>query len=207
MVGAANDVRNAHVNVVHHHRQLISRQPIGPQQNEVLDFGILHFARPENSVFELGYALAWDAEPNRARNALFLLRLKLRATQIAARACGRLLHLWPFVIALGFAFTANRVGTRIGRAFAVAGKAGSAGEQALRRRPVQIRALRLKVRAFVPLHTEPFQALEDAIHELRAIAFDVGVLNPKDQSAALMPGEKPIEKSGPGAPDVKITSR
>jgi hypothetical protein len=59
------------------------------------------------------------------------------------------------------------------------------------------------VRAFVPIETEPVQAVEDDLVRLGGVAFLIGVLNAEDELAAVFAGKKPVEESGAGATDMK----
>ncbi len=86
MIGAANDVSDAHVDVVDHGAELISRQAGGTQKNEILNFLVLHFERAEDRVFETGHAFSRRSEANRVRRAFANLLFALRRGQISARA-------------------------------------------------------------------------------------------------------------------------
>ena len=54
MISPANNVRNPHVDIVHHHAQLIRWQARRPQQHKVLNLRILHLPRPKYGVLEFG---------------------------------------------------------------------------------------------------------------------------------------------------------
>ena len=53
MIGAANDVGDAHVNVVDNDAELIGGHAAGAEQDEIFDIGVLDFARAEDGVFEI----------------------------------------------------------------------------------------------------------------------------------------------------------
>ena len=55
------------------------------------------------------------------------------------------------------------------------------------------------------LQPEPAQAVEDRVDRRLGGALPVGVLDPQQIAAAMVPGEQPIEQRGPGAADVQIT--
>ncbi len=86
MIRAANHVRDAHVDVIHHHAELVSRQSVRAQQNEVFDLLILNFTRAKNCVFEFCDPGSWHEATNRVRLARLLLRSPLLSRQIAALA-------------------------------------------------------------------------------------------------------------------------
>src|ERR1700735_5014772 len=103
MVGAANHMRDAHIDVVHHYAKLIGGQTRRTQQYEVLDFGILHVSWTEDRIFKMGGACARSAKTNRRGNAFFLFCGALFERQIAARTSGHLCCLafvvtFPFVL-------------------------------------------------------------------------------------------------------------
>jgi hypothetical protein len=59
------------------------------------------------------------------------------------------------------------------------------------------------VRALVPVHPQPGQAVVDEFEELLAVARLVGVLDPQDERAPGMPGIKPVEQCRAGAADME----
>ena len=62
-------------------------------------------------------------------------------------------------------------------------------------------------RAFVPVKSEPAQAVEDDVHSFLRIARGVGVLDAEDERAAGMAGVEPVEERGARAADVQIAGR
>ena len=58
---------------------------------------------------------------------------------------------------------------------------------------MQIQALRLEVRAFIPIDAEPSQPVENSLDQFRAIALDVGILDAQDHRAALAARKEPVE--------------
>ncbi len=63
----------------------------------------------------------------------------------------------------------------------------------------------MKQGPFIPFDSQPFQAIENSLYEFGAISLNVGVLDPQQQRSALVPGEKPVEQSGPRTSDVEIS--
>jgi hypothetical protein len=74
---------------------------------------------------------------------------------------------------------------------AVIGVAGR--HQFGRRLGVDLHALALVVRAFIPIEAQPSHAFEDAFHHFAGRALEVGVFDPEDQSSTVMPGKEPVE--------------
>ena len=64
-----------------------------------------------------------------------------------------------------------------------------------------------KIGTLVPLDSEPFQSVENPLHELRPVAFYVGVLDSQKKRAAFMAGEEPVEQGSPRAAHVEIAGR
>src|SRR4029077_20539495 len=89
-------------------------------------------------------------------------------------------------------------------ALAIAGETVATRQDALGCGLIHLCPLRLEERAFVPIDAEPFEALEDAVHEFGLIALHVRILDTQDQSAAFAAGGEPVEKCRAGATDVKI---
>ena len=71
-----------------------------------------------------------------------------------------------------------------------------------RARAIEFHALGLEERSFVPVNPQPAQAFEDAIHHLGRGAFEVGVLDPQNQRAAVVARVEPVEKSGTRSTDM-----
>src|SRR5271154_5514391 len=99
MVGAADHVRDAHVDIVHHHAELIGRQAVRAQQDEILDLCVLHLAWAEHRVLKSGYTVTRHAEPDGARNSLALFRGSFDIAEVPARASDLLRGLRTFVVA------------------------------------------------------------------------------------------------------------
>src|ERR1700680_3753564 len=84
MVGAANHVRDAHIDVVNPPAELIHRLTeffvalSGAQQHEILDFIVGKFALAKNRVEKFGRAAGWHAKTNR--------RLSARSRRLAVAA-------------------------------------------------------------------------------------------------------------------------
>ncbi len=92
MIGPANDVRDAHVDIVHDDAQLIRGAAVHlallgrAQKNEILNLIVGNFARTENGVLELRDRAERDAETNRrVFSAKSGFALAARAARDAAR--------------------------------------------------------------------------------------------------------------------------
>jgi len=65
----------------------------------------------------------------------------------------------------------------------------------------------LFVRTFVPIDSEPAQIRKQLLLVLFLGALDVRILHTQDESSAVMPGKKPIEKGRPSIPHVDVAGR
>ena len=85
VVVAAHDVGDRHVDVVHDDRQVIGRVPVGPQDDQIPDRGVVHVDRPVDHVVEPGPA--WrDLEPNGMRRPVVGEAGQLLLPPVQARA-------------------------------------------------------------------------------------------------------------------------
>ena len=96
MVLAANHVRDAHLDVVDHDREVVKRMAVGTQQHEIFDLGVAALLRSVNDVVKLRLAFARQLSnaPRTARPRRRAIRFFFRqiAKRIAAlvHAFGRL---------------------------------------------------------------------------------------------------------------------
>ena len=61
-----------------------------------------------------------------------------------------------------------------------------------------------QVGPFVPVKAQPFEVGDKLIFKAGFAAFDVGVFDAQHHSAALLPGEKPVEQRGTRIANVKM---
>ena len=84
---------------------------------------------------------------------------------------------------------------------------GAALEELPGRVEVAVEAVGLEVGPLVPVEAEPPQGRLDAVRPVLAGSFDVGVLDPQHERAALVAGVEPVEQGGAGAADVEEAGR
>ena len=63
------------------------------------------------------------------------------------------------------------------------------------------------MRAFVPIESEPLQALVNRRHRLLDVASFVSVFDAQNKFAAVMPRKEPVEERRSRAADVEIAGR
>ncbi len=204
VIGAANHVRNPHIDVVHDYAQLIHRPAarlafLGrSQQNEILNLLVGNFARTKNGVLEWSDRAQRNAKTDgRIFRAESHLSFAARAPCDAPRS--RL-----FFRVLGFL---DRIAARIFFRGAIAIVRRAYGSQFDGRLPMHFQPLRLKVRPFVPIDAEPSQAIQDSLNQFRPIAFHVRILNAQNHRAAMAARKQPIEKSRARASHMQIARR
>ena len=61
--------------------------------------------------------------------------------------------------------------------------------------------------AFVPVESEPAQAVQDAVDQFGAVAIHVGVFDSQNEGAAQVAGKEPVEQRRAGATDMQIAGR
>jgi hypothetical protein len=80
---------------------------------------------------------------------------------------------------------------------------------------IDIRALALLIGAkrtslvwtFIPVQSEPVQAIINHLASLFGIPLLVGILNSQYECPTMLAGVEPIKKGGPGSPYVKVSGR
>ena len=137
VIVAADHVRDRHVDVVADHRQVIDRQPVAADDDEVVDAGVVELDRALHEIGERRAALG-HLEADRARRAVRgqLAGLRLGQRPLAADVAPHL--------AAGLGRLARLV-VLLGRREVVVGVAGR--DQPLGGGAMPIEALRLEVRA------------------------------------------------------------
>ena len=65
----------------------------------------------------------------------------------------------------------------------------------------------LKIWSFIPVDTQPVEAIDDAINRVLGGTLNIGVLDPQDKGCVMFFGKKPIVNSGSGTADMKIAGR
>ena len=178
VVVAADDVGDAHLEVVDRDREVVQRSPIATRDHEVVQGGVRERDRSADEVVDHRLALVGDPKADR------------RVGSVA-----------------GLAAVSGTVVLRLPRAnlLAAGGVAvgGARVEQALERGTVGLATLVLGDRAFIPVELEPPERVEDLLDVLGRGPLAVGVLDPQGQRTACSAGGKPVIECGAGAADVK----
>ena len=192
MIGTADYMGHAHVVIVHHHRQHISRRAVAAQKDHVVklivgEAHIAHHLVMHNRFAFVGGAQAdHERRPRRRRCRISIAPAPVIAGGLAFRALLRT-HLVQFfrrrVAAIGFAF----------------------GQQLLGDGAVPAGAGELINRLAIPIEAQPRHPFQNRIHRLGRGAFAVGILDAEQECAAGMFGIEPVEQRCSRAPDMQET--
>jgi hypothetical protein len=71
VVLAADDMSDAHLDVVDHYSKIVERVPVGTNQDQVLDFGVVACLRAVDQIVEPRNPLRANLEPDGRRLAAF----------------------------------------------------------------------------------------------------------------------------------------
>ena len=151
MIVAADDVGDAHIMIVDHHRQHVGRGAVRPQQHEIVELGIGDRDPALDEILDHGLALAWGLEANHEGH-------------VFGGSSG--IAIAPFALdperpALGLGFFAPR-GQLFGGEIAAIGRA--ALDQLVRNFRVARLELRLEIGLAVTADPEPVEPVEDGVH-------------------------------------------
>jgi hypothetical protein len=167
MIGAANDMSDAHVDVVDDDAELVHRLAkffvalAGAEQHEIFDIVVGKFGVAENHVVESCFSADGNFEANRG------LGSGGGWDSVAATAANHAANLGAFGAVVGV------VAADIFFRGAVTEKSASVGEALFGGGTVKFGALGLIKRAFIPGEAEPIQAAQNAFDEFGLIAFGV----------------------------------
>ena len=193
MVGAPHNVCDPHIHVVGDHTQVVSRLPVGAQQDEVFNLLVLHLDRAENLVLKTCFAGLGNPEAEHERNPLCQPLLTFRPGEVAAGPV-----VFPGAAGGSGAFgLKNFCSAEAGIGVAAAFKVSCQGA-------VAVQAFRLMEWSLIPVKPQPLQAFQNGCDQLRFGAVGVGILNPQDQDAFLLPREQPVVERRASPSDVEI---
>jgi hypothetical protein len=65
----------------------------------------------------------------------------------------------------------------------------------------------LNSRAFVPVESEPVQAIKNGLQDFGQVTLGVGVVDPEDEPAAVLTGEQPVIEGGADQPKMERAGR
>ena len=187
---------DAHVEVVHHHAEVVGRHAVGAQQDEVVQLAVGDLDAALDEVVPrhravVGIAKAQDRFHIRRR------RLPLRILRPPAAVVTRFL-----------ATRALRLAHGVELLFAGVAPVGVAAlDELLRHLGVARKTLHLVERALVPIEAEPAHAVHDGVDGSLRRTLDVRILDAQDESAAVLARIGPRIQRRASAADVKVAGR
>ena len=198
MIGAPQDVRHFHFDIVSDHAQMICGYAVGTQQHKVFQLGIRKLDAAKHCILEGSHSSFWNSKTNSTRSAFTPPLLHFFSRQPAASPV--VFRSPPFCLRditalLQFLLSAKTV------------VAMSGGQQTLSRGLIQIHAPRLKKRTFIPSDSQPRKALQNSIHHFIGGALEVRIFNPQNQSPAKMARVKPVKQRRSRPSNMQIAGR
>ena len=181
VVGAADHVGDAHVDVVHHDGQVVERAAVAAADDAVADLGRVLAARTEDDVVPGEPAALGQAQPHRVRPAVGAVPGVAAAAVVgplAARGDGRRLSRFELLPGADAAVGASR------------------RDELVEHLGVARGVLALPERALVPAETQPLEQGEQGGLGLGRGALLVGVLHAQHEPAPMAPREGPVEQGG-----------
>lgn len=191
VVVAADDVCDAHQGIVDDHAEIVRGRPVRALDDEVVHFGVRETHLALDQVPDDGRAFRFGEEAD--AKGLLLVLVRVSAEAVVFRLLAGRQH--GFFAGVDFLGGAEAL---VGLAFV---------QELFDVTLIEIHAVHLMERPFVPIQTEPFHPLHDRVDVFVGGAFAVRVFDPQDEGSAGLPGVKPVEKGGTGPSDVKMTGR
>ena len=189
MIVAADHVGDAHVDVIHHHHEVVGRRAVGTLDDDVVQFGDIHRHRTLNEIIEGYRSLVGGTEPHHIGHSFGMIGSLAAGAVVFGLA--PLLHCQ---FALGVQLLRRAVAT-VGLALV---------QQLLHLGAVQIHALGLEEGPLVPGKAQPLHGGHDFIHVLLGGTLGIGILNPEHEGAAVMAGKQIVEQRRAGTADMQI---
>ena len=186
VVVAANDVGDAHVDIVHHHAEVVGGRAVGAGDNQIVQLVVADFDAAFDFVVPRHYATLRVFEAQHRLHAFGHGRQGFARLGSPGAVVARFLLGGHLAFAQGIEFFHAHV----------------AGVNQISRLHVcddffvAIHALHLVERAFVGRHAQPLHGFENDIDSRLCGALLIGVFNPQEEVAALSLGKGPRVEGG-----------
>jgi len=190
VVVAANDMGDRHVVVVHDHRMQISGRAVAAQDDQVVHLSVGDADRALHQVLDHRFALTRCLQANRGFHAgggvpgiaIAPTAVVARGTALGERLFAHLLQLLRRAVAVISVAPLQHLMRDLGVAGGVGGLENS---------------------WFVAGKAKPVETFQDRPRGSVGGTFAVGVLDPQQESAAVVAGEQVVEQRGAGGADVQ----
>ena len=191
VVVAADDLADAHVPVVHHHREVVGGEAVRTEDHHVVKLAVGDLDAALDQVIEHHRALQRVLEADDAVRVVLVRQAQVTRGTVVAR-----------LFLPGHRGLAHRVQFFAG----LVGVVGLAvGDQLLGHFQVTGHALGLVDRAFVVAQAQPVHRLQDGVDRALGAALAVGVFDAQHEFAATVTGHQPAVQRGASAADVQVT--
>ncbi len=191
VVVAADDLGDAHVPVVHHHRKVVGGKPVRAEDHHVVELAVGDLDASLDQVVEHHRTADGILEADHAIGVVAIRQVLLAGSAVVTR----LFLLGHGGLAHGVEFLAGFVGViRLALREQLLGDFLIAGN-----------ALGLVDRAFVVTQPQPVHRFQDGVDRFLRAALAVGVLDAQHELAAAVACLQPAIQGGAGAADMQVT--
>ena len=189
MIVATDDLGDAHVDVVDHHREVVGGEPVRTQHHEIVEFGVGPLHPALDLVLEHHAAGFRIPETQHAVGIVAVRQVLVARAAVVARFLAAVLQRGPHRVEFVLRFV---------------GPVGLAGiVQRLRHLAVAFHPPGLVERAFVRVEAQPVHAVQDRPHRRIGGTLAIGVLDAQDELAAAMARFQPAVQRGARSADVQ----
>ena len=193
VVVATDNMGNAHIVIIDHHREHIGRRAIRAQQHEIIELGIGHGDLALHQIGDGSLALARGLDPHH-EGEICGSRSGIGVAPFAGDAEGTALGLRGF----------TALGQFLRREIAAIGL--PCRQQLMRHFGMALGAGKLEYGRFVATKAQPIKAVENGLNRGLGRAGTVGILDSQQIFAAVVPRKQVVEQRGARAADVEIAS-
>ena len=176
MIITPDHVRYAHVQVVHHHAEVVGRIAVGARNDQIVEFAVLEHHPAVHLVIDHDFAIERIAKPHDRIDSGPWFMPVAAAPVVTRLLLGRYLPR-PQLLELGLG------------AVAIVGVAG--GAHLREHFAITWVALRLVIRPFIGVQIQPRHAIEDDLYGLLGRSLAVGVFDPQDELPAVVARVQP----------------
>ena len=196
VVVAAHHVGDAHVDVVHHHREVVGRMAVRAEDHQVVQLAVGDLDQALDLVVPHHRAVQRVLQPDHPVGvvAARFVQLRLAAALAPGAVVARLLALLHRRRAHGIQFFPGLVGA--------VGLAGC--EQVVGHFAIPLQPVGLVERALVIIQAQPVHRLQDRVDRGLGAALAVGVLDPQHELPAVAACGQPAVQRGAGAADMQV---
>src|SRR3990172_3428205 len=193
MVITADNMGDAHVDIVYYNRKMVRWMPIGAKEHKIINAFVFQRDFVMHQILE-GSFTRRNQKTDRegfTRLLFYLFRCQTKTNAF----------ILPGSFRLHPGFTARIQFLRLAKATVCL----LVLNQVERSLAIQVQTLRLVKRTFVPVEYKPLHAVQNDIDHFIGGSLHIGIFNPKNKCSLLLSCIQPVVKSCAGASDMQIT--